>query len=374
VVGLFASRIVVPSQDTEALCAVAAPPAVRQRVGAAYGIVVCVAVVLGTASLTDADPRWVIWLLLGLVLCIAGIPVRVADVPVLEAATKSETTALLTDPINRVRVDDGPDEADCSVNVESFVAGGAASSSSTTSLSLSKSSSDAADFGVLEAFCTPDFWLLFFCFAVSIGSGITVHDNVGAYARTRAAEQPPGHATARLTATMVSLFSVFNTLGRISFGLASDLTQRVIPRPVLLTACLAMMCGAQALFSFASSGGVMCAGMVVLGAAYGGTFTLVPTISGELFGMRRFATIYSWMGVAPALGGQGLSAGLSSVLYAAHSTAQPEGWCSSRERKCCIGANCFRSTLLITTALCGAGIVSALIVTVRWQRRRRGSM
>jgi nitrate/nitrite transporter NarK len=93
--------------------------------------------------------------------------------------------------------------------------------------------------------------------------------------------------------TLVSLFSSFNTLGRMLVGFLSDrVTARwgTTARVSFLVLASALMCLVQLYFAFAVYVPMLYPGVIFLGLAYGATFCIVPTLALEFFGFKYFGT------------------------------------------------------------------------------------
>ncbi len=100
-----------------------------------------------------------------------------------------------------------------------------------------------------------------------------------------------------LAAAVVSLFSVFNTLGRMGFGLLSD-SMPSMSRSFWIVICAVLMLLCQLSLIATNLGGLLFV-VCVLGSAYGGVFGLVPTLVSEKFGNRAFGTNYGIMYCVP---------------------------------------------------------------------------
>jgi MFS family permease len=103
-------------------------------------------------------------------------------------------------------------------------------------------------------------------------------------------EAVPGFKTIN---TLVSLFSSFNTLGRMLVGVTSDMvasrwgkTERIS----FLVLASALMAIVQLYFAFSVYLPMLYPGVIFLGLAYGATFCIVPTLALEFFGFKYFGT------------------------------------------------------------------------------------
>lgn len=110
------------------------------------------------------------------------------------------------------------------------------------------------------------------------------------------------------------------------------------------------------LYALASKG-TLYAATALLGICYGVQYSMmVPTVS-ELFGLRHFGVIYSFMGLGNPIGAFLFSALLAGYVYDAEAEKQGSSTC--------LGPNCFRPTFLVLAGCCGLGTILSVILTVR---------
>eukprot|EP00026_Physarum_polycephalum_P014551 Phypoly_transcript_15080.p1 GENE.Phypoly_transcript_15080~~Phypoly_transcript_15080.p1 ORF type:complete len:234 (+),score=23.57 Phypoly_transcript_15080:214-915(+) len=221
---------------------------------------------------------------------------------------------------------------------------------------------------------TVDFYLLFFCFFANIGAGITILNNInelvislediplGGFMEEKAL--PHG----KDIITFVVLFSVFNTLGRLTVGMLSDRFLHRLSRTSWLIVISFVMALAQ-LYFLVTDITFMFGAIFLMGIAYGGTFSVTPTLTSELFGLKNFGANYGFVGLAPALGSELISVLLTGSLVDKYKseyyiTVNING----TEVRNCLGRICYRYTLLVTLGLCCLAIVSASILSYRQRR------
>ncbi|KAK9838163.1 hypothetical protein WJX81_005591 [Elliptochloris bilobata] len=216
-----------------------------------------------------------------------------------------------------------------------------------------------AELTLVQCAASPDYWLLFGVLGTGTGCGLLFSNNLGQLVQTLGGA-PDGQAA------LVALFSVASAAGRLAAG---HLPERALhawrtPRPVYLVATALLTASAMALAA--------CADLRVLwlvaslcGFAYGCHWSLGPALSSELFGLRRFATLYCLLNYSTTLGAYLLATRLAGTLYerAAVLHSDPDN--------VCLGADCFRGTFLAAALveLCAAGLAAALF----WRTRRRGN-
>eukprot|EP00911_Craspedida_sp_UC1_P000966 UC1_evm1s722 len=119
-------------------------------------------------------------------------------------------------------------------------------------------------------------------------------------------------------------------------------------------AFVSMLC-----FATGTMGGVY-AGIFFGAAAYGGHWTLIPMVFGELWGLKHVAANYKTCAVAEAAGFLLLGRLLTSYIYE-ENIAVGGG-------KTCIGQDCFKTTFWVGTGLAASGILASVAL----YRRTRG--
>lgn len=109
---------------------------------------------------------------------------------------------------------------------------------------------------------------------------------------------------------------------------------------------------------FASAlNGTLYVATALLGVCYGVQFSiLIPTTS-ELFGLKHFGLILSFMGIGNPLGAYLFSGLLAGYLYDIEAAKQ--------HSDTCIGPNCFRVTFFVLAGLCSAGAMLSVVLTMR---------
>jgi len=134
---------------------------------------------------------------------------------------------------------------------------------------------------------------------------------------------------------------------------------------------------AHALLLAAHVEAILYLGVCLGGLAYGAFWSLIPTLTGELFGMKAYASIYSSFAMAVSLGSLVLSTTLASSNYDAHiatappaappplfanETAPPSPPSTS---KMCYGGECYQLTHLIVIGLCTFAALCMAALTAR---------
>ncbi|XP_020587606.1 protein NUCLEAR FUSION DEFECTIVE 4-like [Phalaenopsis equestris] len=195
-----------------------------------------------------------------------------------------------------------------------------------------------------------NFWLLFLCMACGMGSGLATVNNISQIGSSM------GYKS-KETAALVSLWSIWNFTGRFVAGYISDhfFRSHGCKRPLFLVITLATMAFGHA--SIASGfPGALYLGYVVVGVCYGSQWSLMPTISSEIFGLRHFGTIFNAIAIASPCGSYVLSVRVVGYIYDMES-----------QKRTCVGNHCFRLSFVIMwlVSLMGAGVALALFFRTR---------
>lgn len=211
------------------------------------------------------------------------------------------------------------------------------------------------NFNLIQSMWTCDFWLLFIAMACGMGSGLATVDNIsqiGGALGYKATE----------TSTLVSLWSIWNFLGRFGSGYISDyfLHNKGWPRPLFISLTLVLMSAGHALISTGLPGSLYM-GSVLVGICYGSQWALMPSITSELFGLRHFGTIFNTIAIASPVGSYILSVRVVGYIYdmeASKSSGTLE----------CLGQHCFMLSFVIMAFVCIFGSTVALILFYRTRR------
>lgn len=209
------------------------------------------------------------------------------------------------------------------------------------------------DLNLIGAMRTINFWLLFFTTACSMGSGLTLVNNMSQIG------QSLGYPSLEIN-TLVSLWSIWNFLGRFGAGYVSDyfLRAKRCPRPLFMIFTLATMSIGYAMIAFGFPGALY-AGSVLVGVCYGSQWSLMPTIASELFGNEHLGTIFNTITSAGPIGSYILSIWVVGYLY----DKEVAG-----DGNTCIGIQCFRLSFLIMAAVALFGSLVALGLFL-WTRK-----
>eukprot|EP00405_Crypthecodinium_cohnii_P012565 CAMPEP_0206442562 /NCGR_PEP_ID=MMETSP0324_2-20121206/13890_1 /ASSEMBLY_ACC=CAM_ASM_000836 /TAXON_ID=2866 /ORGANISM="Crypthecodinium cohnii, Strain Seligo" /LENGTH=566 /DNA_ID=CAMNT_0053910417 /DNA_START=39 /DNA_END=1738 /DNA_ORIENTATION=- len=196
---------------------------------------------------------------------------------------------------------------------------------------------------------TLEYWLLFLVTFVGMGSGIVVLNNAGQM-------MDAVGGTEQATALLVSVISIANCFGRITYGIVPDLVHTTVPRPIFVPINLTVMALGQLLLTISTSASTY-AGGIVAGFAYGGFWTLMPTLVVEIFGGKSFATLYNFMSLAVSSASLIFSTLMAGSLYDQQAKLHP-----GLKQGSCSGPECYRTTCYIMVGACAVGVAASFIL------------
>lgn len=226
------------------------------------------------------------------------------------------------------------------------------------------------DHTLRQALRNADFWLLVVIAMIGMGSGLTAMDNVGQVGASL------GYSESAVN-SFVSMVSIWNFLGRLGAGAVSELAlhDRGVPRPVFLMGALAALALGHTILALAFPGGLY-VGSVLIGLSYGAHWSLVPTATSELFGLRHFGTLLNAVTMASPVGSYILSVRVAGFFYDAEAHKQHNlhglflGDHESNKEydQSCTGAVCFRVTFFIMAAICVLGCALCALLVARTRK------
>ncbi|KAL0335668.1 UNVERIFIED_CONTAM: hypothetical protein Sradi_4778700 [Sesamum radiatum] len=214
-------------------------------------------------------------------------------------------------------------------------------------------SADAGeDLNLVQAMSTLNFWLLFVAMLCGLGSGLATVNNISQIGESL------GY-TARERSTMVSLRSIWNLLGRFGAGFVSDIFmhKKGWPRPLFMTITLATMAAGHVMIALGFQGNLYVA-LLLVGVCFGSQWSLMPTITSEIFGVKHMGTIYNTIAVANPLGSYILSVRVIGYIYDREESLEVGS-------SSCNGAHCFRLSFFILAAVSFAGALVALAFMIK---------
>ncbi|KAK6153362.1 hypothetical protein DH2020_013001 [Rehmannia glutinosa] len=206
------------------------------------------------------------------------------------------------------------------------------------------------ELNLVQAMRTLNFWLLFVAMLCGMGSGLATINNISQIGESL------GY-TLRERSTLVSLWSIWNFLGRFGAGYISDifLHKRGWARPLFMTLTLATMTAGHIIIGSGFPGNLY-VGSVLVGVCYGSQWSLMPTITCEVFGVSHMGTIFNTIAIASPLGSYLLSVRVIGYIY------DKEG---SDMGGSCKGTHCFMLSFFILASVSLFGFLVALGLLVK---------
>ncbi|KAL6973331.1 hypothetical protein U1Q18_027511 [Sarracenia purpurea var. burkii] len=206
---------------------------------------------------------------------------------------------------------------------------------------------------LLQAICTSNFWLLFVAMACGMGSGLATVNNISQIGGSL------GYTNFE-TSSLVSLWSIWNFLGRFGAGYVSDyfLHANGWARPMFMAITLATMSFGHAVISSGFPGSLYI-GSIVVGVCYGSQWSLMPTIASDIFGVVHMGTIFNTITIASPIGSYILSVRVVGYIYDKE---------ASVEGNTCSGTHCFMLSFFIMASAAFVGFLAALILFFRTRK------
>ncbi|KAL0409979.1 UNVERIFIED_CONTAM: hypothetical protein Slati_3587600 [Sesamum latifolium] len=227
------------------------------------------------------------------------------------------------------------------------------------------------DYNILQALLSIDMIILLTAITFGGGGTLTAIDNLGQIGKAL------GYPTKSIT-TFVSLVSIWNYLGKVAAGFASEifLAKYKFPRPLMLTFVLLFSCTVHLLIAFGIPNSLYAAS-VITGFCFGAQWPLVFAIISEIFGLKYYSTLYSLGGGASPLGAYILNVRITGHLYdreavkqmAAKGLIRKEG-----EDLSCVGVQCYKRAFLMITAITLIGCFVSSILVIRTRKFYKGDI
>ena len=212
---------------------------------------------------------------------------------------------------------------------------------------------DEEGMNLLQAMCTVNFWLLFTAMICGMGSTQAVMNNLSQMGQSL-------NYTSVEVNSLVSLWSIWDCLGRVGAGYLSDylLHTRGWARPLLMAITLATMI--IGLIVIASGfPRILYVGSILIGICDGSLWSLIPTITSDIFGVRHMGTIYSAITLASPVGSYIFSVKLMGYIYDKEADGDDHS---------CFGTRCFMLSFLIMASLAFLGFLLAIALFIRTKR------
>ncbi|CAN1265990.1 Protein NUCLEAR FUSION DEFECTIVE 4 [Linum perenne] len=206
------------------------------------------------------------------------------------------------------------------------------------------------ELNLLQAISTVNFWILFLATACGMGTGLATVNNMGQLG------QSLGYSTHE-TNTLVSLWSIWNFLGRFGGGYVSDyfLHKGGFARPLFMAITLLGMSFGHLVIA-SGFRGALYAGSILIGVCYGSQWSLMPSIASEIFGVNHMGTIFNTITIACPVGTYIFSVRVIGFIYDKE---------SSGTRELCTGTHCFMMSFVIMSCATFVGCLAALWLFLR---------
>lgn len=227
------------------------------------------------------------------------------------------------------------------------------------------------DFTILQALFSIDMIILFTTTTFGVGGTLTAIDNLGQIGKAL------GYPTKSIS-TFVSLVSIWNFLGRVASGYASEilLAKYKIPRPLLLTLVLLLSCVGHLLIAFGVPNSLYVASLIT-GFCFGAQWPLIFSIISELFGLKYYSTLINLGAGASPVGNYILNVRLAGHLYDAEALKQMAAKGLTRkggEDLTCNGVECYKLSFLIITGATLFGCFISVILLFRTRNFYKGDI
>ncbi|XP_062117367.1 uncharacterized protein LOC133831179 [Humulus lupulus] len=227
------------------------------------------------------------------------------------------------------------------------------------------------DYTILQALFSVDMIILFVVTLCGLGGTLTVIDNLGQIGNSL------GYQRQSIT-TFISLLSIWNYLGRVTAGFASEifLTKYKCPRPLMLTIVLLFACAGHLLIAFGIPNSLYFAS-VIIGFCFGAQWPLIYAIISELFGLKYYATLYNFGSLASPVGSYILNVQVAGRLYDKEGQKQLEARGLVRkpgQDLSCNGVLCYRMAFILIAAATLFGSLVSTILVIRTRKFYQGDI
>ncbi|KAF7147365.1 hypothetical protein RHSIM_Rhsim03G0088100 [Rhododendron simsii] len=227
------------------------------------------------------------------------------------------------------------------------------------------------DYTILQALFSLDMLVLFVATTCGVGGTLTAIDNLGQIGKSL---NYPSHATT----TFVSLVSIWNYLGRVTSGFASEilLKKYKFPRPLMLTLVLLFSCLGHLLIAFGVPNSLYISS-IIIGFSFGAQWPLIFAIISEIFGLKYYSTLYNFGAVASPVGSYILNVKVAGQLYDKEAVRQMVAKGLTRragEDLSCTGVECYKMAFLIITAATLFGCLVSFVLVIRTRKFYRGDI
>ncbi|KAK9141758.1 hypothetical protein Syun_011158 [Stephania yunnanensis] len=228
------------------------------------------------------------------------------------------------------------------------------------------------DFTILQALFSFDMILILVATFCGLGVNLTAMDNVGQIGESLGYQ-------IHTVSTFVSLVSIWNFCGRVFAGFVSDILieKYHLPRPAMIAAVQAFSSVAHLLVAIPFFNGSVYVSSIIVGFCYGAQMTLLYTIISELFGLKRFATLFNVGQLAVPLGSYVFNVKICGFLYDKEALKQlaEKGLVRIPGKELtCLGTQCYRRSFLLMAAVSLAGALCTTLLVYRTRNFYKGDI
>ncbi|KAL5807384.1 hypothetical protein ACOSQ3_030274 [Xanthoceras sorbifolium] len=237
--------------------------------------------------------------------------------------------------------------------------------------SIFKQPARGEDFAILQAIFSIDMLILFTATTCGVGGALTTIDNLGQIGKSL------GYPT-RTIGNFVSLISIWNFLGRVLAGFASEifLIKYKFPRPLLLTLVILVSCIGHLLIAFAVPNSLYFSS-VIIGFCLGAELSLTAAIISEIFGLKHYSTLYNVGSVSSPVGSYIFNVRVAGRLYDREALKQMEALGLTRKAGkglTCTGVRCYKTAFIVISAATLFGCLVSFVLVLRTKKFYKGDI
>ncbi|KAL1351985.1 hypothetical protein HN51_015934 [Arachis hypogaea] len=234
-----------------------------------------------------------------------------------------------------------------------------------------KPPSRGEDYTILQALFSIDMMILFIATTFGVGGTLTAIDNLGQIGNSLGYPK-------KSTTTFVSLVSIWNYLGRVASGFASEILLKKyrFPRPLMLSLVMLLSCVGHVLIALGVPNSLYLSS-VIIGFCFGAQWPLMFAIISEIFGLKYYSTLYNFGAAASPVGSYILNVKVTGSLYDKEALKLLEAKGLKRvdgEDLSCVGVQCYRMAFIIITASTLIGCFVSFILVLRTRKFYRSDI
>lgn len=147
------------------------------------------------------------------------------------------------------------------------------------------------DLGPSRMLRTPRFWVLFVIFAAAATAGTMLVGSVASIAQVQLFDDPASATALAIGGTVVTVNTLANFVGRLSFGVVFDKLGGYVALIIMLCATILALLA----MSIATSTAFFFACLVVLGFSFGALLVIYPPLTAQTFGTSHLGINYGIM-------------------------------------------------------------------------------